>query len=48
MLKATKNGEIVEAEVDDDLVECPSCHRRFNETAAKKHMPGCRDRKMRK
>ena len=34
MLKATKNGDTVEAEVDDDLVECPTCHRRFNESAA--------------
>ncbi|KAM3146134.1 Zinc finger C2HC domain-containing protein 1A [Paramecium bursaria] len=48
MLKATKNGDTVEAEVDDDLVECPTCHRRFNESAAQRHMPGCRDRKMRK
>lgn len=24
-----------------DLIECPTCHRRFNETAAERHIPMC-------
>ena len=29
--------------VDDDLVPCPNCGRRFNEKAAERHIPKCAD-----
>lgn len=44
MIKATKNGGTVEMQEDDDLVECPSCGRKFNESAAERHIPGCKKR----
>jgi len=28
---------------DPSLVECPHCHRRYNEIVAERHIPKCRD-----
>lgn len=30
-----------------DYVQCPNCSRRFNETAAERHIPKCKDIKAR-
>ncbi|VUZ56293.1 unnamed protein product [Hymenolepis diminuta] len=30
--------------IDPDLVKCPYCNRRFNETAAERHIPFCKDK----
>ena len=42
---APKNGVCVPvtSHVDPSLVECPHCGRRFNEKAAERHIPKCRD-----
>lgn len=26
------------------MIECPSCGRKFNESAAERHIPGCKKR----
>lgn len=44
MIKAAKTGDVVEIQQPDDLVECPSCGRKFNESAAERHIPGCKKR----
>jgi hypothetical protein len=31
--------------VDDGLVPCPHCNRRFNETSAQRHIPVCKNMK---
>ncbi|KAK0059844.1 trichohyalin [Biomphalaria pfeifferi] len=33
--------------IDPDLVPCPHCGRKFNETAAERHIPRCKDLKTR-
>lgn len=43
MIGANKGGA-AEPVVDDDLVECPACGRKFNEIAAERHIPGCKKR----
>ncbi len=38
------SGNMHSSAVDDDgLVPCPHCNRRFNEKAAERHIPKCRD-----
>jgi hypothetical protein len=32
-----------EEEYDDGLIPCPHCHRRFNQKAAERHIPKCKD-----
>lgn len=34
-----------EEKVDDGLVECPHCKRRFNEMSAQRHIPHCKNTK---
>jgi DNA-directed RNA polymerase subunit RPC12/RpoP len=42
ILKANKTGAIVPTNPDlDNRVECPTCGRKFNETAADRHIPKC-------
>merc|ERR1712154_377891 len=46
--EAVKSGQPVsnipyQSSTFDDRVECPHCNRRFNEQAAERHIPKCRD-----
>ena len=41
--KATENSFETNAVVDDGLVPCPHCSRRFNQKAADRHIPKCQD-----
>ena len=42
---SSKGGEGPPAPPTDysDYVQCPYCARRFNEAAAQKHIPACKD-----
>ncbi|KRX08975.1 hypothetical protein PPERSA_08178 [Pseudocohnilembus persalinus] len=43
--KAEDGGQYVPQEpVDDGLTQCPTCGRKFNDTAAKRHMPICAEK----
>ena len=33
----------VMAPIDPNLVQCPTCHRSFNQQAAERHIPRCKD-----
>jgi hypothetical protein len=34
-------SKAVEAQAHPSMTECPTCHKRFNEMAAMRHIPGC-------
>ena len=36
--------EAVEYQEINELIECPSCGRKFNENAAEKHIPSCKNK----
>lgn len=42
VLKANKGGAVIQSNpMLDDRIECPTCGRKFNETAAERHIPKC-------
>jgi hypothetical protein len=47
MVQSAKTGDIPSVVVDPnpDYVSCPHCNRRFNENAAERHIPYCKDTK---
>jgi hypothetical protein len=36
-----KNEVIIPNSIINDYTECPHCNRKFNESAAQRHIPGC-------
>jgi len=40
---ARKGGSPAPAAVNPDYIQCPHCQRRFNEAAAERHIPKCKD-----